>query len=393
LKQKKIKKICVVLVNRANYGRLKPVMEELKSSKDFDLQVVCAGSMLLDRFGQAEKVVEEDGFPIHGRIYTEVEGSTPASMSKSIGIGIMEFTSEFTRLDPDIVLIIGDRYEALAAAVSAAYMNIFIAHIQGGELSGSIDESARHVITKLSHLHFPATKRAAEYILRMGEREDSVFNFGCPVGDYILNLDNHIDNKLLQNGVGNPIDTNSPFFLVIYHPVTTLFNEQANQAHELLLALDKKNIPTLWLWPNIDAGSDIISKEIRRFREMHNPEWLYLLKNIDPENFQKLLKKAICAIGNSSSFIRDTTFTGTPVVLVGDRQYGREHGKNLISCKPEQNQILDSINHQLQHGRYASEGLYGDGTAAPNIVKTLKNFTPYVQKTLQYPLNDEHSNH
>jgi UDP-N-acetylglucosamine 2-epimerase len=117
------------------------------------------------------------------------------------------------------------------------------------------------------------------------------------------------------------------------------------------------------------------------------------LKNIDPENFQKLLKKAICAIGNSSSFIRDTTFTGTPVVLVGDRQYGREHGKNLISCEPKQNQILDSINHQLQHGRYANEGLYGDGTAAPNIVKTLENFTPYVQKTLQYPLNDEHSNH
>ena len=382
MKDKSIRKICVVLVNRANYGRMKPVMSELKANKSFELQIICAGSMLLDRFGQAEKVVEADGFQVNSRIYTEVEGSTPTSMAKSIGFGIIEFTSEYTKLDPDLVLIIGDRYEAVSATVSAAYMNLFIAHIQGGELSGSIDESARHVITKFAHLHFPATKRAAEYIVRMGERQDSVFNFGCPVGDYILNLEKKIDINLFQEGVGTPIGPNEPFLLVIYHPVTTSFNEQANQANELLVALHEKHMPTLWLWPNIDAGSDIISKEIRRFREMHNPDWLHLLKNIDPENFQKLLKMTQCAIGNSSSFIRDTTFTGTPVVLVGDRQYGREHGKNLIECGANKAEIIDSLNFQLQHGRYENEGLYGDGSAAPKIVKTLEDFKPYIQKTL-----------
>jgi UDP-hydrolysing UDP-N-acetyl-D-glucosamine 2-epimerase len=157
--QTRKRKICVVLVDRANYGRLKPVMQALAQHPALELQVIAAGTMVLERFDAPVKVVRDDGFQIDGEIYIELEGSTPATMAKSVGFGVVEFASEFQRLKPDVVLLIGDRYEALAAAIAAAYMNLCIAHIQGGEVSGSIDESARHAISKFAHFHFPSTQR------------------------------------------------------------------------------------------------------------------------------------------------------------------------------------------------------------------------------------------
>ena len=184
-----VRKVCVILVDRANYGRMRPVMSAIQNDEGLELLTICAGTMLLERFGQAEITVKNDGFPVNARVYMEVEGSVPATMAKGIGIGIIEFSSEFQRLKPDIVLLIGDRYEAFSAAIAAAYMNIPLAHIQGGEVSGSIDESARHAITKLAHIHFPSTKKAAENIYRMGENIDYIFNVGCTSGDYIKKLD------------------------------------------------------------------------------------------------------------------------------------------------------------------------------------------------------------
>lgn len=384
------RKICVILVDRANYGRMQPVMSAIKADKDLNLFTVCAGTMLLERFGQAEKVVEADGFRIDGRVYLEVEGSVPVTMSKSIGMGIIEFTTEFQHLQPDIVLMIGDRYEALAAAIAAAYMNISIAHIQGGEVSGSIDESARHAITKFAHLHFPSTLRSEKYIKRMGERKDCVLNVGCPSGDYILDLDQTLPREVFNSvGVGGSVNPEKPFFLVIYHPVTTQFGSEHHQTEQLLNALHKLAHPTVWIWPNIDAGSDDISKVLRVYREHNKANWLHLVKNMDPVTFQKSLKSAACAIGNSSSFIRDSTFSGTPVVLVGDRQVGREHGDNLISVPLEESLITRAIQHQLAHGRYPISKLYGDGKASEKIVGHLKKFDPYSQKILHYVFDDE----
>lgn len=379
------RKVCVVLVDRANYGRLRPVMRAIDSSPDLQLSTLCAGTMLLERFGQAEKLVAEDGFTIDGRVYLEVEGSVPTTMSKSVGLGVIEFTSQYQQIQPDIVLIIGDRYEALAATIAAAFMNIAIAHIQGGEVSGSIDESTRHAITKFAHLHFPNTARSAEFIARMGEPEEYVFNVGCPAGDYILSLDPSLPNDLFEtNGVGGSVDPNQPFFLVIYHPVTTQFGEERKFTQELLAALDEIKHPTVWIWPNIDAGADDISKVLRTYREHSDDSWLHLVKNLEPFLFQKTLKSATCAIGNSSSFIRDSTFSGTPVVLVGDRQVGREHGRNLTSVPPDRKAIAEAIRRQLSHGRYPVEDLYGNGTTSEKIVQCLKSFKPYVQKRLSY---------
>ncbi len=386
------RRICVVLVDRANYGRMHPVMREINNAKALQLLTVCAGTMLLERFGQAVQVVKEDGFQVDGQVYLEVEGSTPTTMAKSIGLGIIEFSTEFHRLQPDIVLLIGDRYESLSAAIAAVYMNIPVAHIQGGEVSGSIDESARHAISKFAHLHFPATVRSKEYLLRMGERPDCVFNVGCPSGDYILDLDTTLAKDVFnRRGVGNDIDPNEPFLLVIFHPVTTRFGDEKAEITQLLEALHELAHPTLWIWPNVDAGSDHISKAIRTYREKHRngSMWLRLIKNLEPVIYQKALKKAACAVGNSSSFVRDSTFSGTPVVLVGNRQSCREHGANLNNVKPEKDAILQAIQQQLKQAHYPVESLYGDGTASKQIVHQLKTFVPYQQKTLQYVFDQE----
>ena len=264
-------------------------------------------------------------------------------------------------------------------------MNIPIAHVQGGEISGSIDESARHAITKFSQLHFPATQRSADYLIRMGEDPNHVHNVGCPAGDYIRGLDTNLPKDIFnQMGVGGNIDPEKPFLLVIYHPVTTSFGSEREQAEQLIDALHDLAMPTVWLWPNIDAGSDNISKAIRVYREKNSAQWLHLVKNLNPKLFQKCLKKTACAVGNSSSFVRDSTFSGTPVVLIGDRQDGREHGKNLTAVDPVSGQIKSAIQLKLDHGRYEPDELYGDGNASCRIVEKLKNFVPYYQKTLHY---------
>jgi UDP-hydrolysing UDP-N-acetyl-D-glucosamine 2-epimerase len=164
----KPRKVAVVLVDRANYGRLKPVMRAIADNPAMELQIVAAGTMVLERFDSPVRIVRQDGFEVISEIYLELEGSNPTTMAKSLGFGVVEFAGEFQRLRPDVVLLIGDRYEALAAAIAAAYTNLCIVHIQGGEVSGSIDESARHAITKFAHFHVPATVRAEEYLIRMG---------------------------------------------------------------------------------------------------------------------------------------------------------------------------------------------------------------------------------
>jgi CMP-N-acetylneuraminic acid synthetase len=232
------RKVCVVLVDRANYGRLKPAMEAIQAHPQLELQVVAAGTMVLDRFELPVEVVRRDGFPIDGEIYIEVEGSNPTTMAKSVGFGLIEFAGEFRRLDPDIVLLIGDRYEALAAAVAAAYMNLCLVHIQGGEVSGSIDESARHAITKFAHFHVPSTERARDYIVQMGERSETVLTVGCPSSDIARTTDMALDPAVVNGrGSGATIDLDRPYQLVVFHPTTTEYGVEHGQMNELLAAL------------------------------------------------------------------------------------------------------------------------------------------------------------
>ena len=379
------KKICVVLVDRANYGRLKPVMRAIANHRQLDLQVIAAGTMVLERFDQPVNVVRQDGFPVNGEIHIELEGSTPSTMAKSVGFGMVEFASEFHRLKPDVVLIIGDRYEALSAAIAAAYMNICIVHVQGGEVSGSIDESARHAITKFAHFHFPSTPRSAEYILRMGERPDSILGVGCPSSDIAREFDRALSSEILNGrGSGAIIDVAKPFQLVIFHPTTTEFGGERAQMEQVLQALDEVKTPTALLWPNIDAGSDHVGKAIRAFREKAKPNWLRTLINLAPEDYLKVLANTACAIGNSSSFVRDAGYFGTPIVLVGARQEGRETDEHVMRVAPVAAAVVQAIRAQQEHGRYAPSTLYGDGWVSHRIANSLATLKPYIQKRLHY---------
>lgn len=387
--REKPRKVCVVLVDRANYGRLKPVMHAIQNHPKLKLQVVAAGAMVLERFGKPVEVLKRDGFRVDGQIHIELEGSTLATMAKSVGFGVIEFAGEFQRLKPDLVLLIGDRYEALSAALAAAYMNLCIVHIQGGEVSGSIDESARHAISKLAQFHCPSTDRSRDYLIRMGEAPETILHVGCPSGDIARTLEPCLSPDVINStGSGAWIDPRKPYLLVIYHPTTTTFGGEQKQMEELLTALGKVAMPTILLWPNIDAGSDRISKTIRVFRERTAPTWLRTLINLEPGKYLQVLAGAACAVGNSSSFVRDASFFGTPVVLVGDRQRGREIDEHVTPVPPVASAVLDAIHLQLEHGRYASSTLYGDGWTSQAICEGLVRLTPYVQKRLHY-IHDE----
>lgn len=383
--EKKPRKICVILVDRANYGRLKPVMQAIQNRSELHLQVIASGTMVLERFGYPVNIVREDDFPIDGEIFIEVEGSIPATMAKSVGFAVIEFSSEFKRLNPDIVLVIGDRYEALAAAIAAAFMNITIVHIQGGEVSGSIDESIRHAITKFAQYHFPSTKRSAEFLIRMGERPDTILGVGCPSSDIARLTDTTLTSEIVNSrGSGIKIDVERPFILVVFHPTTTEYGTERDQMLVLLEALAEIKMQTLLLWPNIDAGSDHISKVIRVFRDKQEVCWMRNLTNLSPENYLKVLANATCGVGNSSSFVRDASFLGTPMVLVGSRQDGRETDEHVLRVSPVKEKICQAVKRQLEHGYYKPSILYGDGNVSQKIADSLVDLKLYVQKRLNY---------
>jgi UDP-hydrolysing UDP-N-acetyl-D-glucosamine 2-epimerase len=380
-----MKKICVVLVDRANYGRLKPVMQAVQQHPDLQLQLVAAGTMVLERFGLSVETVRADGFSTDAEVYMELEGSTPSTMAKSLGFGIVEFASTFQRLSPDVVLLIGDRYEALAAAIAAAYMNLCVVHLQGGEVSGSIDESARHAITKLAHFHVPSTALAADFLVRMGENPDTILTVGCPSSDLARDLDKRLPPEILNStGAGTWINGDEPFLLTVFHPTTTEFGGERTQMEALLEALNEISMPTVLLWPNIDAGSDHISKAIRVFRVEAKPAWLRTITNLNPDDYLRVLARTACAVGNSSSFVRDAGYFGTPVVLVGGRQDGREVGANVERVPPTTDEIVRAIRKKLAGGPYPPSSLYGDGRVAGRVAAKIAGLKAYAQKRLYY---------
>lgn len=384
------RKVCFVLVDRANYGRLKPVMRAVQEHPDLELQTIASGTMVLERFDLPVRGLRDDGFPVDGEIYIELEGSTPTSMAKSVGFAVIEFASEFQRLKSDVIILIGDRYEALAAAIASGYMNKCIVHIQGGEVSGSIDESARHAISKFAQFHYPSTRRSAEFLIRMGERPDTILGTGCPSSDIARALDRTLDGSIINGrGSGGSIDVSKPYLLVIFHPTTTEFGGERVQMENLLTALRNLAMPTVLLWPNIDAGSDHVSKAIRVFREKVSPAWLRMIINFTPEEYLKVLANAACAIGNSSSFVRDASFLGTPVVLVGRRQEGRETDQHVTRVLPDASEITRAALRQVAHGPYPASTLYGDGHVSVAIAEALAKLSPYIQKRLHYIFDDK----
>jgi len=383
------KKICVFIGSRANYSSLRPIMKKIQQDTDLDLILFVGASAVLDKYGEVAELVQKDGFRIDERIYMLVEGENPTTMAKSTGLGLIEIAGLLDKHKPDFTLIIGDRHEMLAVAIASAFMNIPIAHTMGGEISGTIDESIRHAITKLAHVHFPANEEARKRIIKMGEKEEMVFNVGCPRMDAIKEIlgENHdveINSLTNKDGVGDIFDIDGNFILVSQHPVTTEFEQgekQINETLEALLEVQKeKNVLIIMLWPNADAGSDSVSQGIRKFREKVKPSNFHFFKNLPLPIYVHLMNKTKCLIGNSSSGIRDGAFIGTPVVNIGTRQLGRSHGKNVIHVGHNKYEIAKAILKQMEHGIYNSESIYGDGNASTKIVEILKTAKPEIQK-------------
>jgi UDP-hydrolysing UDP-N-acetyl-D-glucosamine 2-epimerase len=385
----RVRKVCVVIGSRANYGSIKSVMRAVRAHPELKLQIVVAASALLDRFGSVVDVIERDGFTPDARVSMIVEGETPATMAKSTGLGLLELPTLFELLKPDIVITVGDRFETMATAVAGAYMNIPLAHTMGGEVTGTIDESIRHAITKLAHVHFPANQLAADRIVRLGEDPAAVHVVGCPRMDLVAEVTSdggvEIDADWLdREGVGGHLQIDRPFLLVSQHPVTTEYGQAERQITETLLALKDLAMPTIMLWPNVDAGSEDIARGMRKFREHHKLEFIRFYKNFPVETYLRLMKSAACVIGNSSSSIREGAFLGTPAVNIGSRQDGRERGPNVVDAPYDRAEILAAVRRQLAHGRYATAYIYGDGTAGVRIADVLARTPLHVQKRIQY---------
>jgi UDP-hydrolysing UDP-N-acetyl-D-glucosamine 2-epimerase len=372
------------VASRANYARIKSVLRALDANPDVELQIVAAASLLLERFGNAVDVMEKDRFQPSATIRFIIEGETPTTMAKSTGLGLLELSTVFEQLQPDLVLTVADRFETIATAIAAAYMNIPVAHTQGGDVSGSIDESVRHAVTKLAHLHFPATELAARRVIAMGEDPATVFNFGCPAIDLVAETDLGSARTVIERfgGAGGPIDTTKPFVLVIQHPVTTEFGQGLDQINATLDAVRAVGHQALVFWPNVDAGSDEIAKGLRLFRERNRADGFHFFRNLPPENFIRLMAHCACMVGNSSAALREGAFLGTPAVTVGTRQHGREHAENVVEVGHDAEAIADAMRDQIAHGPYPRSELFGDGRAGVRIASVLASARPSVQKRL-----------
>ena len=381
------RKICVIVNSRANYGRIRSVLRAVQKHPGLELQLIVGASALLSRFGNVKNLITKDGFEPDATVYSIVEGENPTTMAKSTGLAIMELATLFENMKPDIVLTVADRFETMATAVAASYMNICLAHTQGGEVTGSIDESVRHAVTRLAHVHFPATKLAEDYLLRMGEDPSTVFMTGCPAIDEIAELDVSSDPTLFDRygGVGSALDKEAPYIVVLQHPVTTEYGSGLNQIRQTLEAVKALKIQTVWLWPNVDAGSDDVSKGLRAFREREDPDFIHFYKNFAIDDYARLINNSVCLVGNSSSGIREGSYLGVPVVNIGTRQQGRERAENVIDVDYDRNEIIEAVKHQVEHGKYESISIYGDGKAGERIAQHLAEVdTKNIQKRLSY---------
>lgn len=382
------RKICVVITARPSYSRVKTALNAIRQHSDLELQLVVAASALLNRYGSVIDQIERDGFQINEKVFMVLEGENPTSMAKTTGLGILELATTFLNLAPDIVVTIADRFETMATAIAGAYMNIPVAHIQGGEVTGSIDEKVRHSVTKLADIHLVASESARDRVIRLGEDPRMIFNTGCPSIDLAAEISKspalNFDPFRKYSGVGQKMDITGGYVVVMQHPVTTEYKQARQHVDETLDAVEKLALPVLWFWPNVDAGADGTSAGIRHFRELNRAQHFHFFKNMAPDDFLRLLVNSSCLIGNSSVGIRECAFLGVPVVNIGSRQSGRERGRNALDAGYDANEIFRTARKQMSNGRYTSDPIYGSGDAGKKISDVLATCPLKIDKQLTY---------
>jgi UDP-hydrolysing UDP-N-acetyl-D-glucosamine 2-epimerase len=382
------RRVCFPITSRAYYGRSQLLIRKLHAHPGIELELMLGGSILLDKYSRhIADDIEASGFNISGSFLNVIEGGNHVAMAKTACLTALEFTNGLHTIDPDIVVISGDRFEQLAIAMTAAYLNFTLAHIEGGDVTGSIDESVRHAITKLSHLHFVTNEDAERRVLAMGEDPRYVFNTGSLDVELAARVTTVVTTEQINDyGVGHQIDVTRPFLVVIQHPVTT---EHANREHleATLKAVAGLAIPAIWFWPNPDAGTAEMSGMLRHVREQHSDltERMRFITNIPADEFVSLLRQTSCLVGNSSAGIKECSYLGTPVVNIGARQQGRSAAEHVRNVPYDADAIRAAITAHLAHGRYPSSDIYYRPDTSDQILQVLATSDLYTQKRFFEP--------
>ena len=374
------RRILVTLESRATYGYAKNVMNAMKDYPELELLTLVTGMHLVPELGNSIDLIEQDGFPITARVPLHGGDESCGAWSKALGAGIEGFANVYEKLNPDIILLSGDRIETFGCCVAAAYMGIPIAHIQAGDKSGHIDDSARHAIGKFTHIHLASCEDSADRLRKMGEQDFRIFNVGAPQLDNIVDKDYRADFVEVN---GQIMDLSKPYVLMVQHPVMAELNEAGEQARATLEACAQSGLPVYIIYPNSDLGYKQIIKGIEESRASGQ---FNVLENVEREAYLKLLANAAVLVGNSSSGILEAPSFRIPVVNIGNRQRGRPQAENLLNCGYSTSEIAATIDKALNDGVYREAAaravnLYGDGQSAPRICEILRDI-PLDQKLI-----------
>ncbi|MCY7294360.1 UDP-N-acetylglucosamine 2-epimerase [Alteromonas sp. a30] len=367
-------KVCVVTGTRAEYGLFYWLLKALNDDPSFELQLVVTGMHLSPEFGSTYQEIEKDGFPIHDTVEILLSGDSPVAITKSTGLALMGFAESFKNLQPDLVMLLGDRFEALGAATAALFANIPIAHLHGGEATfGAVDESIRHAISKMAHIHFPATEEYRARLIQMGEQPESVYNVGA-LGVESSVKTQALSKQALEESIG--FDLGERFFLVTYHPVTLDVQEQREGMQAMLEALDAfPNVKLLITFPNADAHGRELIDTLKRYVSQ-NSERVYLTESLGRVRYLSALSHCACVVGNSSSGVIEAPSFSVPTVDIGCRQQGRARADSVFNCKPTKDSILKTLNHVMAQKYSAADPIftnpYDGGETSQQIIEILK---------------------
>jgi UDP-N-acetylglucosamine 2-epimerase (non-hydrolysing)/GDP/UDP-N,N'-diacetylbacillosamine 2-epimerase (hydrolysing) len=378
--------IIAITGSRADFGIYRPVFKAINNHPALNLSLIVSCMHLVSEFGMTCREIEKDGFRVIARVDMIEDDDSPSAMARSLAKGIIGFTRVLEKRRPDILLVNTDRIETLAGAIAGAFMNIPVAHMHGGEVSGSIDESIRHAVTKFAHIHFPATNEAAQRIIRLGEDPSRVFVTGAAGLDSILN------KKLIEPEVlarEYKLDLKKPIFLVVHHPVTTEVEKSAKQMRVIMNVLVKLKQQTILIYPNADAGGRAMIKVIKQYSDY---SFIKPYKSLPHIDYLSLMKISNVMIGNSSSAIIEAPSFGLPVVNIGIRQQGRLRAFNVIDVSYNEKEIINAIKKSLSDKYFLMKvkrckNPYGDGKASLRIVDILNRIdlsSNLLQKKITY---------
>lgn len=368
-----MKKVLVVTGTRAEYGLLYWTMKEIQQDKNLQLQLIVTGNHLSKEYGYTVSQIRKDDFKIDEEIDMLIDSNKKSAIVKSMGLEMIQMAQAFDRLKPDVLLILGDRYETFIAATCAMMMNIPIAHMNGGESTeGAIDEQIRHAITKMAHIHFAGAEYYKERIIKMGEEPWRVYNVGQAGLENIKRL-KLLSKEELEHEINLKLD--KKVFLITYHPVTLDVQNTEVQMKNLLDAISKFDAKYIFTYPNADYGNKIIIDKINQFKQ--NYDNVYIFHNLGQVKYLSLMKYSDVMIGNSSSGIIEAPSFKLPVVNVGDRQKGRLRNKNIIDVNCNEDEIIDGIHkalydNEFKRGLNNMVNLYGDGYSSKKVVNVLK---------------------